>query len=671
MSWRKRLLAAALPLLGFAALEAALAAAGVRPLISRQDPFAGFASLEVFEAKPERGVRATRERATRQAFAPQEFRLVKPSNGFRLFTLGGSSAVGFPWGTEAAFTRLLGESLQATYPERAVEAVNASAMSYASHRLRLLAAELVRYQPDVFVLYEGHNEFVERRFYDKLRPAPLRGLQRVLFHSRLLTWLAERLPARRARSGGAATTGELLGFEVVREKGIFADDGPRREVERTFEANLRAILELAAQAGARVVLCTVASNVRDWRPHHSVLDAALTTEQRDRLVALRARSEGALRERRPQEALAALEQAGAISPGHAEIQFRLGRLYEEQRRFGDARQAYRRARDADAQPARASTAINDAIRRVARERGVPLLDVERLFEAASPHGLVGFNLIEDYVHPKPEGHRLIALELYRLFVREGLAGPRREPEQALFEAALERAAKGASVGQDDVTRRAAMLYNTAYVLASQGHAEPAMEKYRECLALNPSYAAARLNLGVLLYQANRPAEALEAFAAVLDYDPENQQARVSRGWALLALRRHAVEVFREATRHDARDPQAWYGLGVALKGQSDSPDETALAFKRASELEPNHPESHCALGEALLRLERAREAAQSFSRCAQLRPEQAAARAWLGYALERLGERERALAAYRAALTLDPQNPYAQRGLARLEGAAR
>ena len=41
------------------------------------------------------------------------------------------------------------------------------------------------------------------------------------------------------------------------------------------------------------------------------------------------------------------------------------------------------------------------------------VDAERLFEEASPHGLVGLNLVEDYVHPKPKGHRMIALALWK------------------------------------------------------------------------------------------------------------------------------------------------------------------------------------------------------------------------------------------------------------------
>jgi hypothetical protein len=62
--------------------------------------------VRVFRAEPERGVYATPPAAVQRSFNDQEFRLEKAENGFRVFTLGGSSAYGCPWGSEIAFTRV-------------------------------------------------------------------------------------------------------------------------------------------------------------------------------------------------------------------------------------------------------------------------------------------------------------------------------------------------------------------------------------------------------------------------------------------------------------------------------------------------------------------------------------------------------------------------------------
>jgi len=177
----------------FGLVEIALWCAGVPTLLSEHDPFVGFSErVPVFELDAGRGLYRTPRRATEHSFNYQEFRAAKPADGFRVFVLGGSSAFGFPWGARVAFPRLLGDALRAAWPERSIEVVNAAAMSYGSHRLRILTHELLRYDPDLLILHEGHNEFVERRFYrDHLvRADALDGVQLALARWRLYSMLS-------------------------------------------------------------------------------------------------------------------------------------------------------------------------------------------------------------------------------------------------------------------------------------------------------------------------------------------------------------------------------------------------------------------------------------------------------------------------------------------------
>jgi tetratricopeptide (TPR) repeat protein len=651
------------PLLFLGVVEIALIGFGVRPLSDTVDLSAGFSSTaRVFEAEEGRGVFATVDRAAQQSFSRQEFMLRKPASGFRLFTLGGSSALGFPWGAEQAFTHLLTKVLQAAYPGRVVEGVNASAMSYASHRMSLLTHELRNYEPDLFILYEGHNEFIERSFYEAQNRALSSAGNGILGEWRLFA-LAQQLKPR-SDQPPPGTTAELLGFDVVREKRIFANDADRAPVIETFETNYRNIIHLARRQGAQVVLCTVPSNVRDWRPNLAVLDETLDQQTRDKFIAYRAQSEKARAVGRDGEAVQALEQARETDPNHAGVHFELGRAYETLGRLDEARASYVRARDTDAQPSRGISAFNDIIRRLAEEEQLLLVDAERLFVAASPNGLIGFNLVEDYVHPKPEGHAIIARELAAVILNGGLLGESKQLDQQLFDAAVSRDAASAVA---DPSREAAMLYNTGYVLASQGHFEQAMDKYRACLSKNPFYTAAQLNLGVLLYGSGRPQEALEQFDAVLNLQPKHQQAKVSKAWALMTLGSYAVEVFRDATQSDPSDPQAFNGFGVALQRQARDLVGAANAFKRAVELEPRHPDAWCNLGETELRMNRLEPALRSFQKCAGLRPEHGATRAWLGWALELSGDRATAKTEYTAALLFEPENQYARQGLDRIE----
>ncbi|GAG07775.1 unnamed protein product, partial [marine sediment metagenome] len=198
----------------FFVVEVVLWIVGVPTLLTERDPFAGFSEhMRVYELDAERGVFRTPRRAVMHSFNYQEFKAAKPDNGLRVFVLGGSSAHGFPWGGRVAFTRLLGEALRATWPDRSVEAVNAAAMSYGSHRLRILAHEVLDYGPDLLLIYGGHNEFVERRFYADVlrRPEQLDRLKKLLYHWRLyslMTRLYEGITRVREAGGPSADNTE-------------------------------------------------------------------------------------------------------------------------------------------------------------------------------------------------------------------------------------------------------------------------------------------------------------------------------------------------------------------------------------------------------------------------------------------------------------------------------
>ena len=173
MVWKRLVFAICSLALFLALVELALFATGVARLDEERDPFAGFSERErIYRLDSGAGVYRTVPRATVHSFHSQQFAAPKPADGFRLFVLGGSSAFGFPWGADVAFPRLLGLALQESLPELHVESINAAAMSYGSHRLRILAHEVLDHDPDAIVIYGGHNEFIERRFYRDLLERP-------------------------------------------------------------------------------------------------------------------------------------------------------------------------------------------------------------------------------------------------------------------------------------------------------------------------------------------------------------------------------------------------------------------------------------------------------------------------------------------------------------------
>ncbi len=82
---------------------------------------------------------------------------------FRIVCLGGSATYGRPFFDHTSFAGWLRAFLPKADPSRKWEVINAGAISYASYRVKGLMAELARFEPDLFIVYMGHNEFLERR----------------------------------------------------------------------------------------------------------------------------------------------------------------------------------------------------------------------------------------------------------------------------------------------------------------------------------------------------------------------------------------------------------------------------------------------------------------------------------------------------------------------------
>jgi tetratricopeptide (TPR) repeat protein len=676
--WKIGLFGLVSVVLFFGALEVVLWASGVRTLLSERDPYQGFSErVRVYELDGKRGVYRTPPRAVRHSFNYQEFSADKPANGYRIFTLGGSSAYGFPWGAGVAFTRWLGDALQAAWKDRKIEAVNAAGMSYGSHRLRILARELLEYQPDVLIVFEGHNEFVEQRFYREIAAGPDVGpLRTWLYRWRLysgMTRLYEQARSSRvATAGGRApvrSTGEMLGLDVVREASTRVGEADRDEVRRRFEDNVRAIVEMGRIKGVPVVLCTVPSNLSGWAPDQSWFGSEVDLDARRTVQELLAEAKVGLAGGDAAGAASRLERARALAPSYAETDFLLGKALEALGRWPEARDAYIRARDHDAMPSRALSTFNDVIRRSGSLRGAILADIERAFEEASPHGIVGSNLIEDYVHPTKEGHRRIALELWRLFMERGLLGAPREADPRVFWSVA--GAAGTEDEQAEESAQAAktptLLFNLAVVQENKGLVDEAIKNYRACLELDPTHAIAHYNLGRLLHRQGRFEEAAAEHRRALEIDPGYVMSLVGLGEAMRALGRmeEARQAFEQATRADPASAYAWNGLGATLARTGRLPDAVA-AFSRAIELDPKKTDARANMGFALLSQGKMMDAESAFRAALADQPDHVQSRDGLAAVLVERGALDEAETLFRETLTMRPDDAFARSGLAEI-----
>lgn len=236
-------------------------------------------------------------------------------------------------------------------------------------------------QPDLLVVYFGHNAAFRHRRLSPWQYRLGRALQQSFLLRRLAVLLQSRAPA--------------------------ADD------ERRLADAWERMAGKARAAGVPVVLCLPAGNFL----HAPDLDRSVFVDRRlseaygRGLFLLESSGDRAvadyflgLSRRRPEIAVFHYFRGRAL--------LRLGRRSEALREL-------EAARDLDPSKSRATSRTIAVLRSVAREHSLPLADVEARFTTESRPGVPGFELFRDNCHPWPRGYRLIADEIVRALARGG------------------------------------------------------------------------------------------------------------------------------------------------------------------------------------------------------------------------------------------------------------
>ena len=220
---------------------------------------------------------------------------------------------GFPHPRRLAAASFLEAMLQDALPERTVEVFNLGITSIASFAVARVVEDALALEPDLVVVYTGHNEFYGI-YGAEDQPAPRYKRHGYALRQWHLTHLVQGALDLFADGDKADTDLRKL----MAARGAVPPDSPRRRAaERDLYDNLSQIVATCREAHVPLVLCTLAANDAGFAPAGAAVVDLAAAQARQWEQWVQGAAERLTRDyvapKMAEAALQELEQAGALS----------------------------------------------------------------------------------------------------------------------------------------------------------------------------------------------------------------------------------------------------------------------------------------------------------------------------------------------------------------------
>lgn len=307
------------------------------------------------------------------------FAINKMPNTFRIFVLGESTTIGYPYFHNGSFHRWLQYRLWQMYPDKNFEIINLSLTAVNSYTVLDFGRQVVQYKPDAVLIYTGHNEY-----YGALGIGSTSYISSNRFCVKMLLKLRELKLAQLLNnsikkivimfSSSKIDTRENLMKRMAAKQQIAHGSRDYQAGIGQFDQNMTELCALLNEKKIPVFLSTVVSNEKDLPPFVSI----------------------------------------GIRPGSATYYYQAAQQAYAQKNFPFAKQDFDKARDLDQLRFRAPDEINKIIKKLCNEYPyVHLVDTKELFEHYSPHGIIGSETILEHVHPNLYGYAIMSEAFYQ------------------------------------------------------------------------------------------------------------------------------------------------------------------------------------------------------------------------------------------------------------------
>jgi tetratricopeptide (TPR) repeat protein len=606
----------------------------------------------------------------------------------RIFILGESAALGDP---EPAFGagRYLKVLLEERFPGQEFEVVNVSMTAINSHAILPIARDCARQEGDLWIIYMGNNEMVGPFGAATVFGTQAPPLGFIRFNLALQRTRLGQLAAQIARKlRGAQPHGPSWGgMQMFANNRVSPHDSRRETVYQNFQRNLADIVETGEQAGAGIVLSTVAVNLKDCPPFASEADtnASATRAQIEQFAAQAALSaaQGNL-----QTAAGLYAQAAALEPESARLQFDWATSLLNQTNLIEARKHFETACSLDALPFRADQRINEIISRAGSQRAgerLVLCDAAQALATNSPAGVCGGECFYEHVHLNFDGNYRLAKLWAEAAIRllPGLAekahaggagavsgewasqdvceerlGLTDWNRDNVLEEVVRRMQTPPLSEQSNNSQRLQQLNEWRAALHAKitgAAAVNARQTYIEALRRSPQDYRLHENFGDFLLASRDYAAATAQWEQVRELIPQDHNAFYELG-RLAALQTNWTQAVSDLQHSLAMRPSfsaGWFELGKVHAAQGNY-KEALAAYDQALHYQPQDFQAWFYSGLAYSRLQRRVEAIGRYRQAARLNPGFWEAHFELGGQLGLAGEFAEAKSELETAVRLNP-----------------
>jgi tetratricopeptide (TPR) repeat protein len=294
----------------------------------------------------------------------------------RVVTIGGSSAAGFPYQSYFSFSGQLSRHLMYNVPQYQSEVINLSMTAINSYQYVDMIDEIIAIQPDVVLVYGGHNEFFgaygsASNFGFSMINHPIVKQLIIKLNRLALIQIPKKIIANSADKTKDTRT---LMAKTIKEVSIPYKEPLYNSTMEQFELNMRTILSKLDKNGIPVIMSKIGSNLKDQKP------------------------------------------LGTSS--YSDSLFQLAKEIEIQTNISQADSLYMAAKEHDPLRFRAPEEINQILEKLHLEfKKSYLIDGKSTLKSISESGIEDNSVFTDHLHPNDKGHYALSVLFFESILK--------------------------------------------------------------------------------------------------------------------------------------------------------------------------------------------------------------------------------------------------------------